>query len=119
MTEKVIPDGLKIDTWRLFEQAMSPDPAFATQYAVKTVTFLKIAMKIGGITEYDTLLNDALVKARMALFQYTSDPEPGHEGESLQTVSEAMGMVGDLLYDDRFTIREKNAFSTIGFVSRE
>lgn len=106
-----IPETIKEDNWRLFEQAMSPDPSIAAQYSLKLVTHLKVTMKIGGITAYDTLLTKAENKAREALAQYSADTEVGHEGYSLQTVSEVVELIGVLLYDERFSARDKNAFT--------
>jgi len=112
MTE--IPETIKEDNWRLFEQAMSPDPSIAAQYSLKLVTHLQVTMEIGEITEYNGLLIQAKNKAREALAQYSADTEIGHEGYSLQTVSEVVGLIGILLYDDRFTTRDKNAFTGRG-----
>jgi hypothetical protein len=111
MTEKDVPDAIKEDNWRLFEQAMSPDPAVGPQYCVKMVTHLMLTMKIAGITEYDQLLKEALEKSRMALAAYVDTEQAWHEGEAIQTSSEAIAMFGHLLYDERFSTRDKHAFT--------
>lgn len=114
-----VPDGIKIDCWRLFEQAESPDPAYAAQYSIKWCVHLRMIMKISGIKEYDALLVQALEKARISLASYTDIMDTQHEGKALQEVSEVIDQIGFLMYDDRFAIREKTAFTTIGFVNRE
>jgi len=110
-----IPEEIKSDAWKLFEMAMSPDPAIAAQYAIKWITHLQIIMDIAGINEYDTELTQALNVANEAMAKYTADRnQPGHEGESLMLVSQAIGKVGKLAYDERFSTRDKNAFTGLG-----
>ena len=111
---KKIPESIKEDNWRLFEQAMSPDPAVGPQYCIKSVTHLMLTMKIAGITDYDTLLVGALEKSRLALAAYVDTSEPTHEGEAIQTASEAISMFGYLLYDEHFSTRDKHAFTGRG-----
>lgn len=115
MTIKELPESIKDDTWILFEQAMSPDPAIAAQYAVKLVTHLRVSMKMIGETSHEKILISALNTARLALSQYAQDTKPGHEGESLQTVSECIEIIGPLIYDpdEKYCKRNKHAFTGI------
>jgi len=106
-----LPDAIKEDNWRLFEQAESSDPAIASQFSVKWITHLQITMEMAGITEYNTLLVKALEKARISLASYTDISDVQHEGKSLQEVSEVVKMAGHLMYDDRFAMRDKHAFT--------
>jgi hypothetical protein len=106
-----LPDSIKEDNWKLFDQAESPDPSIAAQYAVKWITHLQITMEMAGITEFNPMLNRALEKARISLASYTDITDVQHEGKSLQEVSEVIRMAGYLMYDDRFSIRDKHGFT--------
>jgi hypothetical protein len=71
-------------------------------------------MILAGITEFDDVIEDALKLSKISLANYSSDiDKAGHEGEALQNVSDAMEMVGHIIYDplDRFTKRNINAFT--------
>jgi hypothetical protein len=116
MSEKDIPDTIKEDNWRLYEQAMSPDPAIGPQYAVKLVNHLITTMKMGGIIDYDTDLDDALKLSKEALARYAADTHAGHEGEALMLTSDAMQKIGHIIYDkeERFAKRDKYAFTGKG-----
>lgn len=106
-----IPTELKENTWALYELATSADPAIAAQYVVRLVSHLQIAMKMGGITEYDEILNRNMLLARRAWFEYSELRNPGL---AMQTTTVVTTEVGHLVYDKRFSVAKQVSFTPSG-----
>lgn len=97
----------KQNNWMLYEHAMSPDPALASQYVGKLLGSLESAARIAGITEYDPLFNMYREPAKDAWRQYAQ----GQPGKSMETVHYILGGITAIVYDQRISAAKASGFS--------
>lgn len=105
--EDLVPEALKINNWTLYEQAMSADPSIACQYIIKLCVSLQTTMSMAEVNDYNELLRYETLGARRAWREYND----GQSGRAMQTVTVVLTKIGKLLYDERFAIAQKKAFT--------
>lgn len=97
----------KQNNWALYELAMSPDPALASQFVGKLLGSLESAAHMCGITEYATLFNMYKEPSKTAWRYYAS----GDPGKAMEMVNNILGGITPIVYDRRISAAKASGFS--------
>lgn len=103
-----VSNELKQNNWALYELAMSPDPALASQFVGKLLGSLEAAARMSGITEYDVVFHTYGPLAKRAWFEYSEKNNPGM---AMQTVNVILAGITHIVYDRRVSAAKASGFS--------
>ena len=106
---KKVPEQMKHDTWSLYVESMSIDPAIKVQSTRGLITLLKSEMRLVGEHEYDAVLNKCLMGANEANRVYF---EERNMGRASLICSAVLDDVAFLIYDPerKWAITQSGSF---------
>ena len=103
----VLPDQLRRDNWQLYVLARSNDPTVMIPNTRKLVSNLVISAKILKDFSRNKDLIYCISTVNEAWYEYSENHDWGFAAAECEKVTDR---IGDLLYDERWAIAQKDSF---------